>query len=302
MKSFIPDIILPTTVVGSYPAKARFSLSGLWDPFKGAVKDAVLAQKKAGITIISDGQVRGDMIRTFTSKLPGIRGSDVIGEVKPPQVAVTVKDTKYAASVHPYAKAIITGPSTLSYGLHLSSHHYKDRNELIIDVAKALAVEAVSLSKTGAVMLQVDEPIFSTGVADFEVGSRAIGIIANSVKIPICMHVCGPLVDVIDDVLQMPIQIFDFEGSLEPQNIEIFSGRDLKDRYIGFGCTSSSAQVPDSIEEITSRIWKGIEIFGKERLLLDPDCGLRMNEPAIAYKKLERLCIAADLIRKEISV
>ncbi|NLL09850.1 MAG: methionine synthase, partial [Methanomicrobiales archaeon] len=88
MKPFIPDIILPTTVVGSYPAKPKRTLKSLFDPLHFAVEEAVSLQKKAGITIISDGQVRGDMIGVFASKLPGIRGSDVIGRVMPPDQAI----------------------------------------------------------------------------------------------------------------------------------------------------------------------------------------------------------------------
>ena len=73
MQSFIPDTVLPTTVVGSFPAQPQRSLKSLFDPLRGAVITAVESQKKAGITIISDGQVRGDMIGVFASKLPGVR-------------------------------------------------------------------------------------------------------------------------------------------------------------------------------------------------------------------------------------
>ncbi|MBP7034923.1 MAG: methionine synthase, partial [Methanospirillum sp.] len=177
MQSFIPDTILPTTVVGSYPGQPKRTLKNLFDPLHGAVEEAVSLQKKAGITIISDGQVRGDMIGAFASKLPGIRGSDVIGRVMPPGQAITIKDTAYAVRQHPYVKAIITGPSTLAYGLHLGTPLYRNRNELIPDIASSLVVEAQGLAKTGAVMLHIDEPILSTGAADLDVAKKAIATI-----------------------------------------------------------------------------------------------------------------------------
>ncbi|MBP9009349.1 MAG: methionine synthase [Methanospirillum sp.] len=300
MQSFIPDTILPTTVVGSYPGQPKRTLKNLFDPLHGAVEEAVSLQKKAGITIISDGQVRGDMIGAFASKLPGIRGSDVIGRVMPPGQAITIKDTAYAVRQHPYVKAIITGPSTLAYGLHLGTPLYRNRNELIPDIASSLVVEAQGLAKTGAVMLQIDEPILSTGAADLDVAKKAIATIAKAVSIPVCLHACGNIAHIIDDLLAMPIQILDFEGSVNAENLASFSGKDLKDRYIGYGIVDSSSQVLDSADDVKRRLWKGIDILGAERILPDPDCGLRMHTPESAYAKLTRLTGVVSEVRQEL--
>lgn len=300
MQSFIPDTILPTTVVGSYPGQPKRTIKSLFDPLHGAVEEAVSLQKKAGITIISDGQVRGDMIGAFASKLPGIRGSDVIGRVMPPDQAITIKDTAYAVRQHPYVKAIITGPSTLAYGLHLGTPQYRNRNELIPDIASSLVVEAQGLSKTGAVMLQIDEPILSTGAADLDVAKKAIATIAKAVTIPVCLHACGNIAHIIDDLLAMPIQILDFEGSVNAENLASFSGKDLKDRYIGYGIVDSSSPVLESADEVKRRLLKGIDILGPERILPDPDCGLRMHTPESAFAKLTRLTGVVSEVRQEL--
>lgn len=300
MQSFIPDTILPTTVVGSYPGQPKRTLKSLFDPLHGAVEEAVTLQKKAGITIISDGQVRGDMIGAFASKLPGIRGSDVIGRVMPPDQAITIKDTAYAVRQHPYVKAIITGPSTLAYGLHLGTPQYRNRSELVPDIASSLVVEARGLSKTGAVMLQIDEPILSTGAADLDIAKKAIATIAKAVTIPVCLHACGNIAHIIDDLLAMPIQILDFEGSVNADNLASFSGKDLKDRYIGYGIVDSSSPVLESADEVKQRLLKGIDILGPERILPDPDCGLRMHTPESAYAKLTRLTGVVSEVRQEL--
>lgn len=300
MQSFIPDTILPTTVVGSYPGQPKRTIKSLFDPLHGAVEEAVSLQKKAGITIISDGQVRGDMIGAFASKLPGIRGSDVIGRVMPPDQAITIKDTAYAVRQHPYVKAIITGPSTLAYGLHLGTHQYRSRNELVPDIASSLVVEAQGLSKTGAVMLQIDEPILSTGAADLDVAKKAIATIAKAVTIPVCLHACGNIAHIIDDLLAMPIQILDFEGSVNAENLASFSDKDLKDRYIGYGIVDSSSPVLESADEVKRRLLKGIDILGPERILPDPDCGLRMHTPESAFAKLTRLTGVVSEVRQEL--
>lgn len=302
MKPFIPDTILPTTVVGSYPAQPERTMKSLFDPLHAAVIKAVESQIQAGVNIISDGQVRGDMIGAFASKLPGVRGNDVIGKVMPPDRAITVADTAYAITRHPYVKAIITGPSTLAHGLHLGTKQYRNRDELIPDIATSLVVEAEALAGTGAVMLQVDEPIFSTGVASLEIGREAIGIIADAVSIPVCLHACGTISRILDDLIAMPVKILDFEGTQNADNLASFSGKELKDRYIGYGVVDSSSPEPESHEEIVRRIWKGIDILGPERILLDPDCGLRMHTPEGAYAKLSRLTAATAAVRTELDL
>ena len=73
MKAYFINKVLATTVVGSYPVVKGSGLKTLFDPLKSAVETAVADQLAAGIDIISDGQVRGDMIQAFSGKLPGSR-------------------------------------------------------------------------------------------------------------------------------------------------------------------------------------------------------------------------------------
>ena len=165
-KEYFINKVLATTVVGSYPVVKGGGLKSLFDPLHSAVETAVSDQIKAGIDIISDGQVRGDMIGAFTAKLPGIREQLVIGKVQPADGPITVADTKYAVSKSPKVKGIITGPSTLAHGLHISTPMYRNKEELALDLTEALIVEARSLEAAGVTLLQIDEPIFSTGIAD----------------------------------------------------------------------------------------------------------------------------------------
>ena len=82
-KAYFINKVLATTVVGSYPVVKGGGLKSLFDPLHAAVETAVADQIGAGIDIISDGQVRGDMIGAFTAKLPGIREQEVIGKIQP---------------------------------------------------------------------------------------------------------------------------------------------------------------------------------------------------------------------------
>jgi 5-methyltetrahydropteroyltriglutamate--homocysteine methyltransferase len=291
--------VLPTTVVGSYPVVKSTSLRSLMDPLKSAVETAVADQLSAGIDIISDGQVRGDMITAFASKLPGVRGQQVVGKVLPPERPITVPDTKYALSKHPWVKGILTGPSTLAHALQIATPTYRDRADLTLDLAQALAYEARALQDAGVTLVQIDEPIFSTGAADLAVGAQALQILTSLLQKPVVLHVCGGLVGVIDEILKMRVAGFDFEFAGNDVNLQVLSGKDLGDRFLGFGCVDSNDPAVEKVTVIKKRIQAGIEAFGPERLLIDPDCGLRMLPRDVAFQKLKAMVDATREARVE---
>ncbi len=296
-KAYFINKVLPTTVVGSYPVVKGSGLRSIFDPLRSAVETAVADQIAAGVDIISDGQVRGDMIGAFAGKLPGIREQEVIGKVQPASGPITVADTKYAISKAAKVKGIITGPTTLAHGLHLSTPMYRNKEELALDLVEPLAVEARSLEAAGITLLQIDEPMFSTGIADLDVGKKAIEQIAAQVSVPVCMHVCGDLGNVIDDILRINIQVLDFEFSKNPANLGLFGSRDLAGRMIGYGCVDSSSDTIETVAEIRKLIEKGIEVFDPKAMLIDPDCGMRMRTRDAAFAKLKNMCAAAKEAR-----
>lgn len=292
---------LPTTVVGSFPVERGRGLRDLLFPYRHAVRVAVESQMQAGIDIISDGQVRGDMIQAFSSHLPGIRGQDVVSSVQPAPHPITVGDTRYALSRHRFVKGILTGPTTLSFGLRIATPVYRDRSELGADLARALAAEAKALENAGACMLQIDEPILSTGTADIAAAERALKNLTESVHIPVSLHVCGDLASVIDRLLAFPVDIIDIECAKSPQNLDLVSDRELRGMRVAVGCVDSSDPRVEEVADILRRIRDAVDRFGVERLLFDPDCGLRMLPPASAMGKLSRMVGAVRKVREELT-
>ncbi|MCE5298328.1 MAG: methionine synthase [Methanoregulaceae archaeon] len=300
MSLLFPGTILPTTVVGSYPVVTGKGFFGIFDPFRDAVRTAVSDQLAAGIDIISDGQVRGDMVKIFTSRLPGVRGADVIGKVSPPEGPITLGDTRYAISRAERVKGIITGPTTLSFALHISTPVYRDRSELALDLAYALAQEAQFLAAAGAAVIQIDEPILSTGVADLTSAREALEVLARGITVPVCLHVCGDLTPVISELARMPVGILDFECAKSPGNLALCREMDFGKRMIGFGCVDSSSPIAESADTIRSRIETALSVFAPEQLLVDPDCGLRMLPRDVAYLKLARMVEAVQEVRNNL--
>jgi 5-methyltetrahydropteroyltriglutamate--homocysteine methyltransferase len=296
----LPDLLLPTTVVGSYPVVRGRGLRALLDPLRSAVEAAIADQMNAGVDIISDGQVRGDMIQIFTTYLPGVRGQQVIGKVLPAAGPITVHDTRFALTKTRYVKGLLTGPSTLTHGLQLATPHYRSREELVPDLAAALVVEAIALEEAGVAMIQIDEPIFSTGVADLDIGGRAVELIADQVSVPVALHTCGDLSQVIDQILSIRVDIHDCEFATCPANLDLISARDLGKKKIGLGCLDSSSDSVESVDVIARLIRDGVDRFGANRLLVDPDCGMRMRTREAASAKLVHMVEATGIVRNEI--
>lgn len=286
--------LLPTTVVGSFPCITN---GGLFDPYKKAVKFAVSEQLRAGIDIISDGQVRADMIESFISKLPGIVNKNVVGKIGSADHPKTVSDTKYAITQSKYVKGIITGSCTLSYSLQIETPQYRNREEVAIDLAHALHTEVMSLDAAGCTIIQVDEPILSTGSIPVDVAKKCLSIIFDGIKAASCIHTCGILKDISSEWVQLPVDILDFEYATSNENLETLSREDLRGKKLGCGCVKSSNQKVESIEEIEKNILNCVDTFGKENILIDPDCGLRMHTPEGAFQKLANMCMAVKNVR-----
>lgn len=301
-----------STVVGSFPASESspsnfkdklLNSFGAYDPFKEAIKSSVIAQLDAGVDIISDGQVRGDMVSIFTNYIPGMKIEDgntfIVGKIRNPTQEISVKDLQYAKNVMSEyyngkipegkgIKGIITGPNTIVHSSRITSF-YKNKEDAIIDLAHSLKLEADAIArKVKPVYIQLDEPFLSTGMVDMKTAREAIGIIKDGLDVPLGMHVCGILKDAFKDIAKFNVDILDFEfagnnvnlGVLE-ENASLISGKKL-----GFGCVDSSVNTVDDIEDIDGLVSKAIEIVGKDNIILDPDCGLRRAPKDVAFEKL----------------
>ncbi|HJJ55283.1 MAG TPA: methionine synthase [Methanocorpusculum sp.] len=289
--------LLPTTVVGSFPC---IQTGGLFDPYKKAMKFAVAEQLRAGIDIISDGQVRAGMVQLFTGKLPGISGSSVVGKIGCAGSPITVADTRYALSQTKMVKGILTGPCTISYALQIETPTYRNKEEVALDLAAALHEEAKHLAHAGCTIIQIDEPILSTGAIPIDLAKRCVSVVFDGIDTPSCIHTCGVLGDITDEWTKIPVDILDFEYAVSPENLETLSRHDLHGKKIGCGCVKSSDQAVESVAEIEAHICNCIDTFGKDNILIDPDCGLRMHTPEGAYQKLTNMCAAVKTVRSEL--
>lgn len=301
-----------STVVGSFPAEESspsnfkdklLNAFGSYDPFKQAIKDSVIAQLDAGVDIISDGQVRGDMVSIFTKYIPGMKIEDgntvIVSKIRNPTREISIDDMKYAKKVMKdyYGgkipdgkgiKGIITGPNTIVHSSRIESF-YKNREDAIIDLAHSLKFEVDAIAKKiEPVYIQVDEPFLSTGMVDMKTAREAIDIIHDGLDVPLAMHVCGILDSAFKDLAAFNVDILDMEFAGNNVNLDVLEKNAslLGSKKVGFGCVDSSVNTVDDIGDIDNLVSKAIDIVGKENLLIDPDCGLRRAPKDVAFEKL----------------
>ena len=303
---------MKSTVVGSFPAEESspsnfkdklLNTFGSYDPFKEAIKASVIAQLDAGVDIISDGQVRGDMVSIFTKYIPGMKieagNTFIVGKIRNPTQEISIKDLQYAKKVMKEyyggqipegkgVKGIITGPNTIIHSSRIQSF-YKNKEDAIIDLAHSLKFEVDAIAKkVEPVYIQVDEPFLSTGMVEMKTAREAIGILKDGLDVPLAMHVCGLLNDAFKDLSTFDIDILDMEFAGNSVNLGVLEENAylLKDKKVGFGCVDSSVNEVDDIADVENLVKKAIEIVGKDNLILDPDCGLRRAPKDVAFEKL----------------
>jgi 5-methyltetrahydropteroyltriglutamate--homocysteine methyltransferase len=292
-----------TTVVGSFPISPPGDvlvndIRKGDDPFLQSIKKAVDMQTASGIDIIADGQTRNDMIRLFTTKLAGIRMKGkpvVIGEIsfKGP---VTLGDQEYVRSLLSNGgqlKGILTGPFTLA--MSCVDDHYGSKEKLARAFAEAMNQEARAL-KDVVDIVQVDEPYFSVEFPEY--ASDLISMIMSGVEKPKALHVCGDVSPFFDKLVDFNVDILDHEFAAHPGLLETVADVDFS-QIVGFGCVRSDKNTVESVETISERVKKGMASLGHERMILDPDCGLRHVSLVAARGKLENMVKARNVIRDE---
>lgn len=312
-----------TTVVGSYPAlpeepsslsQKLSSFFGTYDRYKPAIERAVRDQIEAGIDIISDGQVRDGMVEIFAKAIPGmtVEGNTpkILGKIKPSPVSISAEDLKYAVKIAESmskeyisnpgkieegvkgVKGIITGPSTLVFSSILEGF-YKSKEKAVIDLAHALKKEAEFLERAGAVYIQIDEPFLSTGLPDIKTAKKAVEIITKDLKVPTAIHVCGNVSDVFEELLTFSVDIIDCEFAGIPGNIDVLEEAAekglIKDKKIGFGCIDTKKKEVEDPKNVSELIKQGLEAAGKDNIIIDPDCGMRMLPKEAAFSKLKAM-------------
>jgi len=227
-------------------------------------------------------------------------------------------------------KACLTGPFTLASEVLLGEELGKGIDPMVFKEPRALRVGWIidkfaeimkgigtAYNEMGIEIISMDEPMLSVLIGrkvffhseDFivETLNKAISGIKGFSSI----HVCGRISPKLRDILlQTDVKILDHEFRTNEGNFKIFQKEHFEntDKYIAMGTVETKIMPVDYVEEVDflkNYISKGIDHFGKDNLIVKPDCGfgplLKTFGEELGYKivvnKLKNLVSAVKQLK-----
>ena len=316
---------LQTTTVGSFPkpdylvqARAQASRGAL--PFRElrrleerATEEWLRFQEDAGLDILVDGeQYRGDMATYFAENLEGMEVSGLVRSYgnryykKPVIVGELHRSRPISVDWFRFAqkrtskpvKGMITGPYTMMDWSF--DEHYGSREEAALAFARLLHEEARDLEAAGATIVQVDEPALSARSDELPLVVKAVGQVTRGLDAKTVLHTCyGNYEDIYAYFNRLPVDQLDLEMSNSSLDLLDRFRRDPLKKEIAFGVVDVHSHVVETKAQIADRIEKALDLFDPQKLVIDPDCGLKTRTVAEAKAKLEAMVAATRAVKEE---
>jgi 5-methyltetrahydropteroyltriglutamate--homocysteine methyltransferase len=331
---------LATTVVGSYSVpewlerlktdyyQRRISAQHLNEIHDVAIKAALKDQELAGLDIVSDGELRRDNdIDYLLTRIPGVEiphraktdyydyyDAHVTRPLPEPggaglglaaDFSFTRRHTKLPV------KFSFTGPFSLSR--RIGNRAYQDSAGLVRALAAWLNAEAAELARAGAELLQIDEPFLAGYPEDVELAVEAVNIVTAGVDVTWALHVCygnryaRPLWEGHYDFLFPAVA----EARVDALVLE-FARKGLDDlpllrqyawdRRLGLGVIDVKTPAVESADLVATRIRRALEFVPADRLMINPDCGLRHLPADVARAKLRAMVAGSAQVRNELAL
>lgn len=239
-------------------------------------------------------------------------------------------------------KIALPGPYLLTRTMWLeclTENAYACREDIGEDIVAILREELAELMAAGVAMVQLDEPVLSEVVfsgsknrrsfmcgalseshgPDHELGfARDLmnAVIDGFPRERIGMHVCrgnwsndesvllaGSYQPLLGALAQMRVGAYLLEGCTPRAGDMALLKALPQDARIGVGVCNQKLPRIETAEEIAPRIRRAIDLFGKDRLLLHPDCGfstfcdIPLSSAAVAEAKLAAIVEAKTLAK-----
>jgi len=267
------------------------------NPFTTAVKKAVQDQLRAGVDIVTDGQVR-QVTDLLASNVPGMRMDDhprIENTVGTPRNTTAELDFITAARECGDAarvKAVLPGPFSFADSCVLDAKApYRSKHDvnLLFDIASVLRYEIDALRENHASLIQITEPIEI--VRDLDVFLDLLSVLFKRVKTPVC-HFEGNVSKAFPKLLEAKIAVISFDVVDFTQNNATVKFKELvevHEKVACVGCVNSSKAQVESIEALQKRVGPFIDAFGQERIWISPSNTLANLPRLAAFDKLRQL-------------
>lgn len=339
--------LLPTSLVGSYPQPEwlidRARLAGrfpprvrareLWrvdpDRLAEAQDDATLlavrAQERAGLDLLTDGEIRRESYSNhFATALEGVdldtpgEALDRSGHPNPvPRVVgpvsrphpVQVRDLQFLrAHTDRPVKITVPGPFTMSQQAQVE--HYADPAEAAMAYAAAVNAEVLDLFAAGADVVQIDEPYMQARPdAAREYGVAALQRALQGVTGTTAVHICFGYAAIIHErpsgysflpeLADVPVQQVSIETAQSGLDLGVL--RDLSDKTVVLGVVDLSTPEVETVETVADRVRRAFAYLPPEQVVIAPDCGMKYLSRDSADGKMRAMAGAAALLREELA-
>lgn len=339
--------ILPTSTVGSLPKPAWLAPpEKLWSPWKlegdqllegkqDALRISLQEQHSSGIDIISDGeQTRQHFVTTFIEHLSGVDFRNrktvkirdryeasvpvVVDEVAR-QKAVFVEDAQFLRKqTNQPIKWALPGPMTMVDTLY--DDHYKSREKLAWEFAKALNEEAKALQEAGVDIIQFDEPAFNVFFDDVnDWGMAALERAIEGLHCETAIHICYGYGIKANNDWKKTLgsewrQYEEIFPKIQTSNIDIVSLEChnshvplelmelIRGKKVMVGAIDVATNTIETPEEVAQTLRKALEFVAIENLYPSTNCGMAPLSREVARKKLSALSAGAALVRNELGL
>ncbi len=286
---------------------------------------AIREQERAGIDIITDGEIRRESYSNrFANALDGIdrnRVGEIVGRtgirIPVPIVSgpikrrepVEVRDVKFLrANTDRTIKITLPGPFTMAQ--QAVNEHYKDEESVAFAYADAVNEEVRDLFAAGADVVQLDEPwLQACADAARRYGVRAINRALAGITGTTALHLCFGYAAL---VKEKPASGYSFLSELEDSAVGQVSIeaaqprlnlgvlRALKTKTVQVGVLDLNDRNVESAHQVAMRIRAALDVVPADRLIVTPDCGMKYMPRDVATGKLRALVEGAALVRAEL--
>ena len=333
--------LLPTTVIGSYAMpswlwtavgeidKGNYGRTDTQETFDDAVNIAILDQERAGVDIITDGEMRRwYFVQSFYKRMEGIEsdpplrkvglyGYDTppryhtVGKVTVPDGLGIVEEFNYTKT-HTTRPIKVTCPGPLTITIHLRpSEGYADRVELAWEFARVINAELKALVEAGADYIQLDEPSFAVIPGSVGDWVDLYNACVEGVDAKLALHVCfGNLGSrprgkrsyrwMFPELLEAKADQLVFEyANREMSEIDLWKEFSV-DRELGAGVIDIKSFYVETPDDVAERIRQILEYVPAEKLYISPDCGFFQLPRWLSYLKLEAMVAGTKIVRSEL--
>src|SRR5437764_6202855 len=297
-------MLFPTTLVGSYPQPEwlidREKLAGRFPPRvrakelwrvatefleeaqDDATRIAILDQERAGLDIVTDGEMRRESYSNrFATALEGVdidnpgTALDRSGHPNPvPRIVgkirrkhpVEVGDLRFLKryTTKP-VKMTVPGPFTMSQ--QAQNDHYRSEEEAAMDYAAAVNEEMRDLFAAGADVVQIDEPYMQARPDKArQYGLRALNRALDGIAGTTAVHICFGYAAIIHprpsgysflpELAGSPVRQISIETA--QSNLDTSVLQELPGKKIMVGCIDLSDMETETPEQVADRLRRGL--------------------------------------------